>query len=496
MTAPLFNLPITSPITGPSTPTAAQGPMAGFEALLAAFFGEPGEQAAGGLFGEDKTADEDAALQPGMADGPSTPPLSAEGQVLAAMLAGAPAQTVQAAPDAAETAADGQFTGGAAASPTVPFQPPAPSIATGASAPQAPLQQNLPAGPQTAPLTADADPQSDLAGLAQSEAQALVAAAATDPQAARPATAQAADAKSPAVAPHPTNPGPAATASAKQPAVQAPPPATIEPSAATQAMAQAEVLAAPVEAEPVQPQRNAKSAEAARRGEAHAAAAPAAPMDDALSPTAVAPVTNASASGEPASSIETETLAPAREAKTEAAPDAPDFQAPAPAAATAHAAAPAAHAAPVRATSETVANLTAQISKHLEGQSTKFEVELNPAGLGRVSVSVEIAASGKMTAAMSFDSPQAAAELRARSNDLQRALEQAGFDLSGGLSFDVAGDRGEGRGAPQQQQNDGAAWRGRAFQAVLGTAGEAVESASSLALNYGRRSTTGVDVRI
>ena len=104
MTAPLFNLPITSPITGPSTPTAAQGPMAGFEALLAAFFGEPGEQAAGGLFGEDKTADEDAALQPGMADGPSTPPLSAEGQVLAAMLAGAPAQTVQAAPDAAETA--------------------------------------------------------------------------------------------------------------------------------------------------------------------------------------------------------------------------------------------------------------------------------------------------------------------------------------------------------------------------------------------------------
>ena len=65
-----------------------------------------------------------------------------------------------------------------------------------------------------------------------------------------------------------------------------------------------------------------------------------------------------SASGEPASSIETETLAPAREAKTEAAPDAPDFQAPAPAAATAHAAAPAAHAAPVRATSETVANLS------------------------------------------------------------------------------------------------------------------------------------------
>ena len=498
MTAPLFNLPITSPVTGPSNPTATQGPMAGFEALLAAFFGEPGEQTADGLFGEAKASNEDPAPQPGMADGPSTPPLSAEGQVLAAMLAGAPPQTVQPAPDAAETAPDGAFSGGSPPSPAAPFQPAVPTVAAGPHAPQPPPQQNGQAGTQIAPLAAGSDPQPDLAGLAQVETPNPVAAAATDPQAARPATAQVAEPKS-STAPHPANP-PSAAAAAAKPPVQLPPTTPTAAPAATQAMAQAEALAAdaPVEAEPVQPhapQRNAKSADVARRGETHTAA-PAVPTDDALSPTAVAPVANASASGEAASSIETETLAPAREAKIETAPDAPDFQAPAPAAAAVHAAAPTAHAAPVRATSETVANLTAQVSKHLEGQSTKFEVELNPAGLGRVSVSVEIAASGKMTAAMSFDSPQAAAELRARSNDLQRALEQAGFDLSGGLSFDVAGDRGDGRGAPQQQQNDGAAWRGRAFQAVLGTAGEAVESASSLALNYGRRSTTGVDVRI
>ncbi|MBY6335947.1 hypothetical protein, partial [Escherichia coli] len=73
-------------------------------------------------------------------------------------------------------------------------------------------------------------------------------------------------------------------------------------------------------------------------------------------------------------------------------------------AAAAHTGAPAAHAAaPPRVTSETVANLTASISKKLEGKSTKFDVELTPADLGHVSVSVEIAASGKMTAAMSFD---------------------------------------------------------------------------------------------
>ncbi|CAN7466387.1 flagellar hook-length control protein FliK [Phenylobacterium sp. LjRoot164] len=150
----------------------------------------------------------------------------------------------------------------------------------------------------------------------------------------------------------------------------------------------------------------------------------------------------------------------------------------------------------MRATSETIASLTAQISKKLEGRATKFDVELTPAGLGHVSVSVEIAASGKMTAAMSFDSPQAAAEVRARSHELQRALEQAGFDLTGGLSFDVNDRGGDGRGlAQQQQQNDGA-WRGRAFQAVLGTAGEAAETAAIAALQYARRSETGVDIRI
>lgn len=261
-------------------------------------------------------------------------------------------------------------------------------------------------------------------------------------------------------------------------------------------MAQTAGIAAetPAETVPVQPnvpQRNAKSAETARRGPNQGATTPVVPNDAPTSPSAVGPNANVSASGGAAPSIETEADASPRDAKTQVASDTPDFQPPAPVAA-AHTTAPTAH---VAATSATVANLTAQISKKLEGQSTKFDVELNPAGLGRVSVSVEIAASGKMTAAMSFDSPQAAAELRARSHELQRALEQAGFDLSGGLSFDVAGDRSGGRSAPEQQQTDDTAWRGRAFQAVL-AAGETVEAASSLALNYGRRSIAGVDVRI
>lgn len=480
---------MTSPIAGTSTANAAQGPMAGFEALLAAFFGEAADPAVGGgLFGDGQVSDEDAAkTQTGLADAQTTPTLSTEAQVLAAMLA-APAPQIAAAATsaAASAAAEGEAAGGSPPTPVVPFVPPGPAVT--ALAPQATAEAgDLPA------------PKADPAALAKSDMQTAMAASATDPDLAVPTAATAPDIKTPAKSPAAAPPQAAAT---PQPIAQTPAP-TAAPVAA-QVMAQAETVAAEpaAEAEPAQPHaapRNAKSADQARRT-AGQAAAPVAPADDAALPSAVTAVANASASGEAASSVETETAAPAAPRDAKAAADAPDFQAPTPAAAThaaaTHAAAPAAHAAPVKATPETVAHLTAQISKKLDGQSTKFDVELNPAGLGRVSVSVEIAASGKMTAAMSFESPQAAAELRARSNELQRALEQAGFDLSGGLSFDVAGDRGDGRGAAQQQQNDGAAWRGRAFQAVLGTAGDAVEAASSLALNYGRRSTTGVDVRI
>ncbi|MES3029547.1 MAG: flagellar hook-length control protein FliK [Pseudomonadota bacterium] len=529
MTTPLLNLPIMNPLTGPSTAPAVQESAGGFEALLAGLFGEAGQQAVDGPFADKEVSDEDAALQPGLADGPTTPPQSAQAQVLAAMLATAPPQNLPTTADAAPSdAPEGEPAGASAPLPAAPFMPPGAQLLPPASAPAALAGSAAPASPLShkAAAASQATPQ---AGLAQPETQIPVTSAATDPRVAVPAADQApelnASAKTPLAAgasPAPTAPtaSPASTTSTvitpptgpapqtpsqgpSQGPSQAPAPAPVAPpvgvQAAPQAMAQAETRAAetPLEAAPVQPNatpRGAKSAETARRGPPQTTATPGAPSDDATLPTAVAPNANASTPSGAAPYIETDTGAAPRETKTPAAPHAPDFQPPAPAPA-AHTAVPTAHATPVVATSETVANLTAQISKKLEGQSTKFDVELNPAGLGRVSVSVEIAASGKMTAAMSFDTPQAAAELRARSHELQRALEQAGFDLSGGLSFDVASDRSDGRGAPQQQQNDDAAWRGRAFQAVL-AAGETVEAASSLALNYGRRSTTGVDVRI
>ena len=113
-------------------------------------------------------------------------------------------------------------------------------------------------------------------------------------------------------------------------------------------------------------------------------------------------------------------------------------------------------------------------------------------------VRVEIGAGGRMTAALSFDTPQAAQELRARAGELQRAMEQAGFDLSGGMSFDVAGDQGR----PSQGflggdgRDAGAALRGRAFRAALDTAGEADAAPVRGGLSLRRGVTAGLDVRI
>ena len=146
----------------------------------------------------------------------------------------------------------------------------------------------------------------------------------------------------------------------------------------------------------------------------------------------------------------------------------------------------------VRGAPQTVANLAAQIVKKLDGRTSQFDVQLDPAGLGKVDVRIAIGADGRMSAAMRFDSPQAAAELKSRSAELQQAMEQAGFDLSGGMSFDVASGRGQGGQAHDQQTETGATFRGRAFQAALDT----TDAAPLPQLTLRRTALAGVDIRI
>jgi len=84
-----------------------------------------------------------------------------------------------------------------------------------------------------------------------------------------------------------------------------------------------------------------------------------------------------------------------------------------------------------RATVETTAMIAAQIQNRLSGRSTRFEMALTPEGLGRVDVSIEIDADGRMAARLAFDNPAAATELRGRADELRRQLEQSGLHLDG-----------------------------------------------------------------
>jgi hypothetical protein len=144
----------------------------------------------------------------------------------------------------------------------------------------------------------------------------------------------------------------------------------------------------------------------------------------------------------------------------------------------------------------TVSALAAQIVRKSEGKASRFEVQLDPLGLGQVTVSVRIDAQGRLSAALAFDNPAAAAQLNARSGELRAALEQAGFDLSqGGLSFDTAagGSGGQAQGGdPGRAGDQGPIFRGRAFGAVS----QALDQADLGALAPTRRAASGLDLRI
>ncbi len=133
-------------------------------------------------------------------------------------------------------------------------------------------------------------------------------------------------------------------------------------------------------------------------------------------------------------------------------------------------------AAQVRGAPETVAKLAAGIIDKLGGQSTRFDLQLDPHGLGKVDVSVEIGSDGKLTAQMGFDSAVGMTELRGRAQELRTALEQAGFTLAeGALSFDFSGERGGRQTADSDTARTDQA--GKAFARALGALDEELAAA-------------------
>lgn len=515
MTAPIANATVTAPLAGAASlvPGVAgqAAAAAGFDALLASLFGGPaaGEAAPGlaeSLFGPALAASDGETLAldgDAEAEEDVTPVASADAQALAAMLA-AP---VAAAPVAAPM--------GTGVQPeTAPTQAPTPAFT--AVLPQVDTADNAPVAVPAQPVAVATPPGAlEVAGAATAPTDAEPQAA---PQAQPTEVSVVAGDQKPVVEP-PAQPqvqasAPQAPASgpihAPAPQHLAPAPKATEIPVAPQAAEAAQPVAAEAAAEtapaPLASAQKERSARGGRAASGHEPASPkaatpatpatpAAPHADQAAVPAVAAQPSNPETAEPKLEIETAAVDAKADKPEPAKAETPDLAAPAsqgPAAAEAGRAPT--HAAVVRGSPETVAHLSAQILKKLVARTTRFDLELNPANLGRVDVRVEIGAHGKINAALAFDNPQAAQELRGKAHELQRALEQAGFDLSGGLSFDVAQDRGQGQHQGLAQQQDAAPWRGRAFQAALTAAGEADVAVAPQP--YLERRASGVDVRI
>lgn len=151
-------------------------------------------------------------------------------------------------------------------------------------------------------------------------------------------------------------------------------------------------------------------------------------------------------------------------------------------------------AVPATATTTTVAHLSAAIAHKLGEKSSRFDITLDPEGLGRVNVQVNIGQDGRVSAALAFETSHAAAELRNRSEELRQALHQAGFDLSNnGLSFNVAQQGTGGRGQWGDAPSRDPAFVGKAFSAVS----EAADEPPPAAWAYRARADQGgIDIRI
>jgi hypothetical protein len=127
----------------------------------------------------------------------------------------------------------------------------------------------------------------------------------------------------------------------------------------------------------------------------------------------------------------------------------------------------------VDATAATVPALATAMARKITGRSSRFELELDPAGLGKVKVSVQIDSQGRLAAHLAFDRADAAAALKGRADELRTALQTAGFDLGGaGLSFTSGGGTGSG-GQPSGFADTGAQRAASAFARGAETAAEA-----------------------
>lgn len=96
-------------------------------------------------------------------------------------------------------------------------------------------------------------------------------------------------------------------------------------------------------------------------------------------------------------------------------------------------------AALARFTPQTTQTLAAQIARKFSDGARVFDIRLDPQELGRVDVRLELGPDNRVSAVLSAERTETLAELQRSARDLERALQDAGLDLSeDGLSFNLS----------------------------------------------------------
>jgi flagellar hook-length control protein FliK len=136
-----------------------------------------------------------------------------------------------------------------------------------------------------------------------------------------------------------------------------------------------------------------------------------------------------------------------------------------------------------------------QIARHaVDGGSSRFEIRLDPAGLGRVDVRLDIHHDGHVHATIAADRPETMALLNRDAKGLERALQNAGLKAdSGSLSFSLRQDGGSGGFSSADSGAEfGRSARGRRVGGLTGRT-EAAQPLQAMSLLWRR---DGVDIRI
>jgi len=137
--------------------------------------------------------------------------------------------------------------------------------------------------------------------------------------------------------------------------------------------------------------------------------------------------------------------------------------------------------------------LALKIASHSSDGDSHFSIRLDPPELGKIEVNLNVDAHGHADAELSADKPQTLELLQKDASTLERALKDAGLNLSGGLAFSLKGD---GR---SQAWRDSQNSRGRAVQLAAvdaASASAAMTARGALAAQAYGLPMSNLDIRV